>query len=248
MPLTSIIIPNYNYRKFLPRAVESLAEQTYNRMELIIVDDGSSDDSREFIESLKGFYRDRFERFESLLLEENRGKLHALNRGIPLIHGEITIILDADDYLEIDYITEIVDILIDTNAKNKMIGFVYTDCWLVNSAGDMLARGKSTSFDKKLLKTSSYIPTCAPIFTSILQDVLPFDERILIGVKHHMWKKIINAGWEGLYLAKPLFYYRMHDQNLSGIGKKVLNDVERATTKVYILSGYWPKGDLKKGV
>ena len=78
-PLVSIIIPNYNYGTFLHAAVESVVEQTYKRLELNIIDDGSSDDSRQDIKSRKGFCQGRVEKFKSLLMMENRGILHAIN-------------------------------------------------------------------------------------------------------------------------------------------------------------------------
>ncbi len=239
MTLVSIIIPNYNYGKFLHAAVGSLVQQTYKRLELIIVDDRSSDDSRGVIESLKGHYQDRFEHFDVLFLRENRGKLHALNKGLPVVRGKVTVILDADDCLHEDYIRETVARLIESNSKNKKIAFVYTDCWLVDSAGNLLARGRSACFDSRSLQNSSYIPTCAPILTSVLQETLPFDERYKVGTKHHMWTKIVSAGWEGFYLDKPLFYYRMHDQNLSGIGINVLHVVEQVNPEVLILSDHF---------
>jgi glycosyltransferase involved in cell wall biosynthesis len=248
MELVSIIIPNHNYKSFLRAAVESLVRQTYSRMELLVVDDGSTDGSPELVEVLKSSYRARFERFDSILLRENRGKLHALNKGLPLAHGEVTVVLDADDYLDRSYIEKTVCALLNAKANNRKVGFAYTDCWLVDSECTRLARGRSMPFDGELLRTLSYIPCCATTVTRVLQEALPFDESIRVGTKHHKWRKIAASGWRGLYLQKPLFFYRMHDRNISGIGERVLHEAQQGDRKMYLLSGYWRTAKLNKEV
>lgn len=243
MLLVSVIIPNYNYGKFLPLAVKSLVLQTYKDLELIIIDDGSTDNSQKIIESLKATYKERFNKFWSISLKENRGKLHALNKVVPLVHGDITVILDADDYLEINYVEETVCTLIESNAKDKRIAFLYTDSWLVDTNYNTIGRGESKHFCKDFLQNNSYIPGCAPIFTSVLKEALPFNESIRVGTKHHKWQKIVNCGWKGHYLQKPLFYYRMHDQNLSGIGLRILQQKNCSIDSTHNLSNYWQTSD-----
>ncbi len=85
---------------------------------------------------------------------------------------------------------------------------------------------RAEPFDPELLLAHDkrYIPETAPTVTSVLRAVLPFDEAITIHTKQHKWKKIVRAGWKGVYFPEPLFYYRMHEHNKSGIGKKVSNN------------------------
>jgi glycosyltransferase involved in cell wall biosynthesis len=87
----SIIINNYNYSQFLSEAIESALNQTYPNTEVIVVDDGSTDNSQEIIKS----YGTRI----IPLLKSNGGQASALNAGFEVSHGEIVIFLDADDYL-----------------------------------------------------------------------------------------------------------------------------------------------------
>lgn len=238
--LVSVVIPNYNYGSFLSQTVESVVRQTYARLELILVDDASSDESPGLITSLSDSCQGRVERTEVLLLEEHGGKLYALNRAIPRATGEVIIILDSDDYLADDYVALTVKRLLDSRAQNDKVAFIYTDCWLVDSADNVLSQGRSTTFSGALLQTSSYIPECAPTMASVLKSILPFDERIKVGTKHHKWRKIVADGWEGEHLAEPLFYYRMHQRNISGIGRKVLAELDQSKPELHILSGYWP--------
>src|SRR4030043_1501176 len=89
LPLASIIITCYNYEKLLPRAIDSALQQTYPKKEIIVVDDGSTDNSRHIINS----YGDRI----IPVFKENGGLNSATNAGFFASHGEIIFFLDADD-------------------------------------------------------------------------------------------------------------------------------------------------------
>ena len=89
LPLASIIITNYNYEKFLPRAIDSALRQTYPVKEIIVVDDGSTDSSRQIINS----YGNKI----IPVFKENGGKAAATNTGFFASHGEIIFLLDSDD-------------------------------------------------------------------------------------------------------------------------------------------------------
>jgi len=89
--LVSVIVNNYNYGRFLAEAIDSALSQTYERVEVIVVDDGSTDDSRDVIAS----YGDRI----VPLLKANGGQASAFNAGFAASHGDLVIFLDADDAL-----------------------------------------------------------------------------------------------------------------------------------------------------
>jgi glycosyltransferase involved in cell wall biosynthesis len=86
-----IVIDNYNYDAFLAAAIESALAQTHERVGVIVVDDGSTDGSRELL----GEYSDRVE----VVLKENGGQASALNAGFERCRGDVVIVLDADDLL-----------------------------------------------------------------------------------------------------------------------------------------------------
>lgn len=90
-PLVSVIISNYNYERYLPAAIDSVLSQTYSRIETIVVDDGSTDRSRDVIAR----YGDRV----LPILKENGGQTSALNAGFLRSRGDIVCFLDADDAL-----------------------------------------------------------------------------------------------------------------------------------------------------
>ena len=93
-PLVSIIVVNHNYGRFLPEAIESALRQTHERTEVLVVDDGSTDDSRAIIQ--------RYDGRAVGLLKENGGQGSAFNHGFLRASGDVVIFLDADDVLESD--------------------------------------------------------------------------------------------------------------------------------------------------
>jgi len=237
--LLSIIIPNHNYGQFVGQAIESVARQDYEPIELIVVDDGSTDNSLEIInESIAQVTN--LERVELIVHPQSQGKLGVMNRTMNLIQGEYYIALDADDYLSEGYARRCVGELKRSHALDNRIGFVYTDCNLISETGHWLAPGKSTAFDADLLAEWSFIPAPAVVLTEAMVQAGPFDESIHKGTKHHTWQRIVSNGWKGLHLPEPLFYYRMHSGNVSGIGDRILSEVENGRKSEHMLSGYWP--------
>ena len=91
MALVSVVVNNYNYGRFLAQAIDSALCQTYSPIEVVVVDDGSTDESREVIAT----YGDRV----IPLLKTNGGQASAFNTAIAASHGEVLIFLDADDVL-----------------------------------------------------------------------------------------------------------------------------------------------------
>lgn len=94
LPTVSIVLNNHNYGRYLGEAVESALAQTYERVEVVVVDDGSTDDSREILAG----YGDQIR----VVLQPNAGQAAALNAGVAASSGDIVMFLDADDALEPD--------------------------------------------------------------------------------------------------------------------------------------------------
>jgi glycosyltransferase involved in cell wall biosynthesis len=110
-PLVSIIIDNYNYAAFLPAAIESALGQSYAPIEVLVVDDGSTDGSREVIAR----YGSRI----SPLLKANGGQASAFNSGIAASRGEIICLLDSDDLYFNNKVKEVVEIFEQNDNRAK---------------------------------------------------------------------------------------------------------------------------------
>ena len=130
MPLISVILPVYNVEKYLPECIESLQKQTYKNLEMIFVDDGSTDNSRRIIEK----YASRDKRIR-LLTQENKGPGPARNSGLKAASGVFLSFIDSDDFLSADYYEQLmnnaacdidllsaaVDVVFDKNFPDKEI-------------------------------------------------------------------------------------------------------------------------------
>src|SRR5690625_13561 len=102
MPSVSIVINNYNYARYLGAAIESALEQTHPGVEVVVVDDGSTDESREIIARYEGELR--------AIYQENQGQAAALNRGLEESRGEVIFFLDADDLLHRTAVEEVLEL------------------------------------------------------------------------------------------------------------------------------------------
>ncbi|MDT8399418.1 MAG: glycosyltransferase family A protein [Pseudomonadales bacterium] len=234
----SVVIPNYNYARHLEACIGSVMAQTHQPIDIVVVDDGSTDDSCAIIEALlPTIGGERKARF--FPQRPNAGKLAALNAVMHEISNPYMLTLDADDILEPDYINHCLQVMHTARQENPRTGFVYSDCTLIDSDGTVLDRGRSTTFDAKLLQTHSFIPEPALCVSEAFLEVMPFDTSILVGTKHHKWLRMVANGWVGQHIPEPLFRYRMHTGNLSGIGKRVLAEKDAGKRGERILSGYW---------
>ncbi len=121
--LASIIINNYNYGRFLAEAIESALNQTYANTEVIVVDDGSTDNSREIIA--------KYDSRVIPVLKENGGQASAFNSGFGASNGDIVIFLDSDDTLLPMAVKEVVKLFEDSNVVK-----VHYPLWAVDANGE----------------------------------------------------------------------------------------------------------------
>jgi glycosyltransferase involved in cell wall biosynthesis len=245
-PLLTVLIPNYNYAEFIAQAIASVADQDHQAIELLISDDGSTDGSVRVIERSLASIDSRI-RSQLHVQPRNAGKLAAINAVVDRISGDYMLTLDADDILRPDYVSRCLHELTKARAHNDRIGFVYSDCVLIDRAGNEIDRGRSTAFDAELLKVFSYIPEPAVCVSDAFLEVAPFDTSIRVATKHHKWLRMTARGWQGLHIAEPLFHYRMHANNLSGIGARVTDEINSGQRGARILSGYWSTTTAAEG-
>lgn len=211
-PLVSIIISNYNYRRFLREAVDSALNQTYSNIEVIVVDDGSTDDSKEIITT----YEDRV----IPVLKENGGQASALNAGFEVSKGKIAIFLDADDALLPDTVRRVVAAfeahpgaakvqyrqrIID--AHGRPTGETGPACYQPMVSGDLRRR---------ILQFHSYIwpSTSGNAFASaILRQILPIPEVLYRGLPDIYLCNMSVMFGPIISLDKAGVLYRVHGEN-----------------------------------
>lgn len=206
-PLVSVIIPSYNHLEYVEMAVRSVTSQTYSNVELIVVDDGSSDGSLEVLSGLRdelGF---------TLVLQSNSGVCRTLNRGIQeFSKGELLCILASDDYFHPLKVEKQVDAL-QSNLRSE---FCFTQATEFNSeTGRELRVFPKKAFSGDVLNRVALRQPYAAgsiMFTRRLYDqVGEFDQSL----KYEDWDFSIRcaAATEFTSVNEPLFYYRSHAIN-----------------------------------
>jgi hypothetical protein len=174
LPLATIIIDNYNYGRFLAEAIDSALNQDYPQTEVIVVDDGSTDDSRQVIAS----YGDRI----VPVLQENRGQAAAFNAGFRRSKGGVVVFLDADDSLFAKAITRAVEAL-----RDKQIIKAHWPLEIVDEAGKRTGKtcprelAEGDLRDKILEGGPWCVPapptTCNAWTRRILERIMPVPEK-----------------------------------------------------------------------
>ncbi len=223
-PLVSIIIPCYNHATLLREAVESVASQTYQNWECIIVNDGSSDDTSNFANYLIQLYPQKSLR---LIDKPNTGPADSRNVGVQQSSGKFILFLDADDKLHPKFIEECVEILL----AKPQVGFVYTDVQHFGANCDLVTHG---DFDANRFLRDNQAPATSLFRREIYEQVGGLKKVMKLGCEDwEFWVSAYEKGWLGDRLPKPYLYYRQHSDGSSRTQKMAAEraklDLMRAT-------------------
>jgi alpha-1,3-rhamnosyltransferase len=155
MKLVSVIIPSYNHAQFITESIESILSQSYKNIQLIIIDDGSTDQSDKVISNI--LIKTKLENTH-FIKQNNSGVSVAINTGISKADGEYILILASDDIINPWAITEMVKKFDETE-----VGMVFGDASIINSLGDSIdipiGKNKFTnSFLEWRLQKAAYLP------------------------------------------------------------------------------------------
>lgn len=139
MAILSIIVPIYNAEKYIRRCIESLVDQTYGNIEVILIDDGSTDNSRAICET----YKEKHDNIK-LVTQKNAGPGPARNKGIELASGDYIGFVDADDFIHKDMYFHMMDEALKNDVDIVQCGYFITD-----ESGNVLK--------KKILTDTQYV-------------------------------------------------------------------------------------------
>jgi glycosyltransferase involved in cell wall biosynthesis len=199
----SVVIPCFNHGEFLPEAVCSATALKRNDIELIVVDDGSTDDrTRKEVDALPS-------QGIRVIRQENKGLAAERNAGIAISRGEYILPLDTDNRLRSGYIEHGIRIL-DANPK---VGVVYRDAEFI---GMRTGRWQVGSFQRDLLLKWNYIDACAMYRRSICKQNHGYDGTMPVqGLEDwDFWLGALEHGWEFAYVPEVLFDYRKAEQSM----------------------------------
>ncbi|MDN5199979.1 glycosyltransferase family 2 protein [Fulvivirgaceae bacterium BMA10] len=212
-PLVSVYITNHNYGKYIQEAITSVLNQTMQDFEIIIIDDGSTDNSRAIIESYANDERIK------VIFQQNKGLNVTNNIAMRTASGKYIMRLDADDYLDHNALL----VLSNALENDVELGLVFPDYYLVDEEGHILHVEKRHEFDKdvSLLDQPAH-GACTMIRKDYLMKVNGYDERYQCQDGYELWLKFTQT-YKVSNVHTPLFYYRQHGSNLTSNEKKILH-------------------------
>lgn len=211
-PLVSVVIPCYNHEQFVQDCIQSVIDQTYENIELIIIDDGSKDGSVKKIQQMISECEKRFTRFE-FRTRPNKGLCTTLNEAIDWSHGKYFSTIASDDMLlkhktknQLEYME---------NNKNSVA--VFGGIHIINNENKVInsivGKQRKYTFNEILMHEHSLPAPTAFILTESLRKAGKYDTEIKIE-DWYMWLKISNIG-EITYLSEVFSYYRDHSDNIT---------------------------------
>jgi glycosyltransferase involved in cell wall biosynthesis len=214
MPKVSVVIASYNMARYLPHTIESVLSQDFDDFEVIILDDGSTDNTREIIAG----YGDRIEYH----YQENAGVAEACSRVIMLAHGDYLHLLDADDALLPHSLRRNVEML----EHNPTAAFAYSDALIIDSDGKVVGRRKAPAWMAKrelirserafreLLHGCHITNSTVMIRREIAQSMPLFQAHAVPGEDWDLWLRI-TAEHDVAYTRQPLAAYRVHNRSIT---------------------------------
>ncbi|MFA5393863.1 MAG: glycosyltransferase family 2 protein [Candidatus Ratteibacteria bacterium] len=206
-PAVSVIIPTLNRARYLRQCIESALSQEYPNLEVIVVDNGSTDNTREILSSFGNKIR--------CLKEGKRGIGTARNRGLRSAGGEFIALLDSDDF----YLPGKISLSVKKLMENHAVSLVYTDLILVDSEGRRTETiKKNPPQPEKFLRTFlghfPILPSTTLLRKKCLENTGYFDETLLnCHEDTDMWFRMLKAGYRFDHIPEPLTAYRQHPEN-----------------------------------
>ena len=207
MPTVSVIIPTYNRASMLNEAIQSVLDQTYSDYEIVVVDDGSTDNTRNVVNK----FSDKRVRY---VFQENRGRSNARNHGISLAQGRYIAFLDSDD-LFLPHKLERQVIALNENAE---FGMVYSSAICTDEQGkEMGCMYKATASGWIYSKVAFYVPLTiilptVMLRTEVLSQLGGFDENMERFEDTDMWRRVARK-FKILAIPEPLCRIRTHSDN-----------------------------------
>ena len=217
----SVVIPCHNSTAFLAETVESVLAQTLSDIEIIMVDDGSTDQTASWIENRILVNLDRDIR---LVRQTNSGVAAARNRGISEARGRFIVPLDADDLIAPTMLNESAELL----EADPDLGVVYTDR---QDFGDIEKVWTAGQFDLQHLKYFNQIAYCSMFRKSMWEEIQGYRSNVNGFDDWNFWLSAALRGFKGKHLPKPLLRHRRRKDSYLW---RILDQYERLFAQIIL--------------
>ncbi|MEL6929631.1 MAG: glycosyltransferase [Cyanobacteria bacterium J06600_6] len=235
-PLVSIVIPVYNGEKYIQTAVNSVLEQTYQNYEIIVIDDGSTDNTRQKLHP----YHEQIR----YVFQENSGSAAARNLGIKLAKGEFIAFLDSDDFW---LMPEKLEKQVALFGDRPSLGGINTGWQIVDGEGKPIKTvqpwHKAPKLDLETWLKKKCVRTSAMIFRrQWLEKVGGFDEELRQSHDVDLILRLSLAGCETEWLREETVCYRQHESNTTKDSLKQAKYIQA------VLDKFFARTDLPKSI
>lgn len=222
LPLVSIVTPSFNQGRFIRETIESVLGQDHPRIEYVVVDGGSTDDTLDILRE----YGSRLK----WMSEPDRGQASAVNKGWRMTRGEIIAWLNSDD----TYLPGAVQAAVEFLQQRPEIDVVYGDCDYVDAAGRCIGRYPTRTYERLQFVRSvyNYIPQSATfIRRSVLRDVGFLDESLHYVLDFDFWLRV-GMKHQFAYMRRRIATWRLHSSTktvdaLARIGPELIRVYEK---------------------
>lgn len=238
MKKVSVVIPAYNKADLTIKTVESVLGQTYENIEVIVVDDGSTDDTKKKLQ----LFGDRI----TYICKQNGGASSARNVGIKQATGEYIALIDCDDIYYPEKIAKSVECL----EKKSDYGFVYTGAYFMNGDGDVISEHgisdhpASGWIASRLIVKNFICNSTAVIRRECFEKVGYFDEKIFIPADWDMLLRLAER-YKAAYIDDKLTGYRLSDSYTASNMEMGINEIIYVLNKALSRNSHFHSG-LKK--
>lgn len=211
--MVSVIIPNYNTEKYLKCCVMSVLKQTYRDLEIILVDDGSTDESKLMCDEFASI-----DKRVIVIHKSNGGLSSARNTGMEIAHGEYIVFLDSDDYLALNYIENSIKLIQENSADIAVMQMCYiaekTNIEIVNTEQEEIICLNTASAIEASLYQRLY-SCCAP--AKLYRKEMLADIKFPVGKLSEdlaVCHKILANAKKVVYTNSYGYYYRQHETSI----------------------------------
>jgi glycosyltransferase involved in cell wall biosynthesis len=225
--LVSVIIPNYNYGAYVAKAIDSVLAQTYSDIEIIVVDDGSRDDSLLVLEK----YGDRI----TVVAQKNQGVSTARNNGVSVSRGEFVAFLDADDMWLPSKIEKQIAKLVD---GDDTVGLVHCSMSYIDKDEQIIGETRNgkegwLAADLLLLQEATIgVASTGLVRRAVFDEVGGFDARQTTAADWDFSYRVAKTYRIG-FVSEPLVLYRLHNLNMHLNIRAMEHDVKIGFEKAF---------------
>lgn len=208
VPKVSFVVPTYNHARYLPHALNSIINQSYPNLEVLVIDDGSTDGTAQLVKPFRSII--------NYIYKKNGGTPSALNLGLSLATGKYVCWLSADDAL----IGEKVSKQLELMESDPNLGFSYTSFVVINAKGEKQYDVNSAYYSDKREMVTKLMQGCfingssVMMRRSALEEIGNFDESLPQAHDYDLWYRFLRHYSCG-FLKEPLLAYRWHGKNMS---------------------------------